>query len=1304
MIKIASIMWNSHVPTLAEAAKTVPGVELALFSSKTLENEPERLEDVYKVLEGADILLLYRSASGFWDSMEDRLEEIRNKAPTVCVGYDPSLWALSTYPPDVVQQAYNYISFGGRENFVNLLRFTAGLVTGTEKEAAPPVEAPWEGLYHPAAGVRYFKEAADYMAWHKGYQAARGLADAPLVGILIPRHAWVAENLEIEDLLIRELENAGLGVVPVFSYSSRERGQGRTNGAKGSLVFLEEVFLSPGAPRIRALIKLQMFLLGIQGADKFTDERANRDGIAFFSRLGVPVFQPVVSTDMTHEEWEASLQGLANVSFTVALPEFEGVIEPLMLGCVERGADNATGAVTERRTPVPERARRLAARVKKWVQLGMKPVSERKAAFILHNNPCASVEATVGGAAKLDSLESVARILQAMERRGYSVSPPESGQELIKTIMDRKAVSEFRWTTTDEIVKKGGALAMVELPEYLEWWKSFPEKIRRRVEEAWGRPPGEEKNGIPAAMLHEGKILVTGVSYGNAVVCVQPKRGCAGTRCDGVVCKILHDPDVPPPHQYLATYRYLEEEFGADVFIHVGTHGNVEFLPGKAVGLSESCLSDICIHETPHLYIYNSDNPAEGAIAKRRSNAVLVDHMQTVMAQGGLYAALEELDRYIEEYEKAKISEKNRAHTLSHLIVDTVKKTGLDRQIRLTDDMSMEEIVRRAHDALSKVRNTYIPDGMHVFGEVPEGDRRAGFIWAVLRYDAGDANGLRKVLCRSMGLDLAALLKDEGAVDPAWGKSNGQLLEMMEAVGREVTGAALAPGSDGEFLARVTDILGERLKDRMVLGALMGIRARIMDLDHRVSASREIEALLSGFDARYIPAGPSGLIMRGRDDILPTGRNFYSLDPNKVPTRAAFQVGENLANAVLHKYLHEEGKYPESVGVFWMAGDIMWSDGEGMGQILALMGARPKWQPDGRVKGFEIIPLEELGRPRVDVTVRVSGIARDNFPNCVEYADEVVQAVAALPEPEEQNFVRKHTLERLKEANAEEKDISAFRRATFRVFSARPGTYRAGVNLAVYASAWKTEADLSDIFLFWNGYAYGKGVFGEPSHRELAGNLKSVSLTFNKVVADENDLFNCCCYFGTHGGLTAAARHVSQKPVKTYYGDTREPERVEVRDLADEVRRVVRAKLLNPKWIEGMKRHGYKGAGDISKRVGRVYGWESTTREVDDWIFDDIAKTFVLDKENRAFFKEHNPWALEEIGRRLLEAESRGLWEADPGVLEQLKEHYLEMEGWIEEDMGDVTGDFQGGAVDMFTSEDVGAWKAEMEKLRSEWK
>jgi cobaltochelatase CobN len=474
-------------------------------------------------------------------------------------------------------------------------------------------------------------------------------------------------------------------------------------------------------------------------------------------------------------------------------------------------------------------------------------------------------------------------------------------------------------------------------------------------------------------------------------------------------------------------------------------------------------------------------------------------------------------------------------------------------------------------------------------------------------------------------------------------------------------------------------------------GKFTEVRKRILDLDSRIEASKEIEALLHGLEGGYIPPGPSGLIMRGRDDVLPTGRNFYSLDPRRVPTKAAWRVGRKLAEVLIARYVQEEGRIPENVAFYWMASDIMWSDGECMAQIMNLLGVEPLWKENGQLAGFSVIPLETLGRPRIDVTIRASGILRDNFPGCMEIIDEAVQVVSELDEPAEMNYPKKHSQEMISQG-------SDLRESTLRIFCSKPGTYSAGVQLAVYASAWKDEKNLADIFLYWNGFAYGKGVYGETAHTQLAHNLKTVDVTFNKVVSDEYDLLGCCSYFGTHGGMTAAAKQASGKDVKAYYGDTREPSNVEVRGLAEELRRVVRSRLLNPKWIEGMKEHGYRGASEISKRVGTVYGWEASTQTVDDWIFDEITNTFVLDKDTREFFEENNPYALEEISRRLLEAEARKLWKPDPELLEKLKESYLEIESWMEDLAGE--GEFQGGAIEIFSFDDVPDWNAKMEEIR----
>ncbi|MFA5330832.1 MAG: cobaltochelatase subunit CobN [Methanoregula sp.] len=1255
-MKITAVMWGSYSPILKRAAAATD-CDLAIFPNRLLEDDPGRMEDALRAMRGSDIVLLYHTTDMFWESLDKQVKEIKKTVPVICLGTDPAFWCLSTVKPEIVATCQTYLTYNGDDNFKNLLLYIRKNVFNEDIEVPVPGLVPWEGLYHPDA-AEIFTSTAEYRAW---YADAGRESAGPWVGMLFSRVSWASRNCAIEDELIRALENAKINVIPVFTYSLRDD----TLGAKGMAQVVRDFLAPNGKPEVDAIVKLVPFLLGTSSDEgHYAGSTAAARGTGLLLELKIPVFSPVISSYKSLGQWRESAGLTLDVGWAVAMPEFEGVIEPVYIGA---GSSSPDGE--KPREPLPDRCRKVAARVKKWIALAKKPVSERKVAFILNNNPCANADANIGAATHLDTLESVARIISRMKDAGYRVEPPASGKDLIDRILEKKAVSEFRWTNTDDIVAKGGALMQMDTDTYTAWFLTLPPTVRERVNATWGRPPG-------AGMVHEGKILITGLSLGNATVHVQPKRGCFGARCDGQVCKILHDPDCPPPHQYLATYHWIEDIFGADVIVQVGTHGNLEFLPGKGVGLSEECFPDVVTGDVPFLYVYNADNPPEGTIAKRRGYAVLCDHMQTVLSGSGLYGGLEELENLLGQYETAK-NDPARGHALQHLILDAVNAANLDKDMHLSHDLPLADIVGRAHEALSKIQNTQIAIGMHILGEIPDGENRVKFIFSILRFDTGERS-LRRAVAGVFGLDLSDLLAHQDRFSETEGLSYGKLLETIDRRSKQFIRAVLS----GSKLP--ADKIFTRPVARDLTQAFGILRTRILDIDHRLSESKEIDSLLTGFDGRYIPSGPSGLVTRGHDEVIPTGRNFYSLDPYRAPTRAAWRVGSRLADTLLAKYEREEGKIPENVAFYWMAGDIMSSDGEMYAEILWLLGVEPVWLSNGQVKAFTIVPLQKLGRPRIDVTVRSSGILRDNFSNCYELVDEAVQAVAALDENPEQNFVRKHTLAAMTTGE------KGFREATYRVFSSKPGTYGNGVNLAVLASAWKTEEDLADIFVAWNGYAYGKDSQGSAAHEQLAENLSTVAVTFNKIQSDEYDLLGCCCYFGTQGGMTAAARHYSGNEVKPYYGDTREPDHVEVRDLADEIRRVVRTKLLNPKWIDGMKEHGYKGASDMMKRITHVYGWEASTQEVDDWIFDDIATTFVNNEEMRQFFEENNPYALEEIARRLLEAEQRGLWDADKEVLDNLKNNYLEIESWME-DLA-TEGGQQGGNVDICTQDDIASW------------
>ena len=1214
-MRLAALCWASDVSLLLQAARET-SAHLQTWTISELHEE--RLQECINSLNAAQAIILHPSQQD--PHFGSVVEKIDKKIPIISLGLDPAMWSFSTVSSRIVSTANAYVLYGGVENVANMIRYIGKEVLGCNFSYESPRERLWQGLYHPDS-KEAFSTVANYLEW-------RGKRHEHCVGILFFRTYWANGDLGVVDSLIRELEK-DVDVLPAFCFGMGDQDR----GAKSSGQVVEEYFQG----RVDAIINLQSIF----------HVKSVEQSVQALKRLDRPIFHPLTVYHKSEEEWREDALGLSSseVGWTVALPEFEGLIEPILAGVSAR--DEIAGMEYERHQSVIDRIKKVARRVNKWIALKSKPPSERKVAFILHNNPCASAEATVGSGAHLDTLESVACILKAMKEAGYRIEgAPESGKELIENIMDRKAISEFRWTAVEEIISKGGALAMVEKEDYQAWFGTLQKDAQKKVCDAWGQPPGEEKDGVPPSMVFEDKMVITGVAYGNAIVCVQPKRGCAGARCDGQVCRILHDPQVPPPHQYLATYHWIEESFGADVMIHVGTHGNMEFLPGKSVALSAGCFPDIAVGDVPYLYIYNSDNPPEGAIAKRRSYAVIVDHMQTAMTGSEIYGDLKELEDAIASYNQSKASEKGKAHALEHVIIDLLEKTNLAGEVGVDALMqsgaSFESILEKAHDKISEIYSTQIPDGMHIFGQVPEGDRRIDLIYAILRFDSE----MKKFLSGLMDRQVTEKEQD--------------------ALARQFIGAFLAGETDPS--AR---ILGDLLKNQDP-AAISILREKVLDLRARIEASQEMKSLLHGMEGGFIEPGPSGLITRGKPDVLPTGRNFYSLDPATVPSIAAWRVGRKLANLLINKYQEEKGRIPENVAMYWMASDIMWAEGEQLAQMLFLLGVEPVWK-GGRVTGYKVLSTEELGRPRIDITVRASGITRDCFYSCIELLDSAIREVASLDEPDEKNFLRKHS--------------SQGSSAAARIFASRPGTYGNGVNLAVYASTWKEEKDLTDVFMQWNSYAYGKDVFGQEAPQALASQLRSVDLTFNKTVTDEYDLLGCCCYFGTYGGLTNAARELSGHEISSYYGDTRDRENADIRTLAEEVRRVVRTRLLNPKWIEGMKRHGYKGAGDISKRVGRIYGWEATTEEIDDWIFDDIARTFILDEENRKFFEENNPWAMEEMSRRLLEASTRGLWKADQEVLDALKSSYLEIEGWMEEKMGETEGSFQGGSIDVLPSE-----------------
>jgi len=462
-----------------------------------------------------------------------------------------------------------------------------------------------------------------------------------------------------------------------------------------------------------------------------------------------------------------------------------------------------------------------------------------------------------------------------------------------------------------------------------------------------------------------------------------------------------------------------------------------------------------------------------------------------------------------------------------------------------------------------------------------------------------------------------------------------------------------------------------------------------LDLARRLRDFRcELDSLIHAISGGFVEPGPSGSLTRGKFEILPTGRNFYTIDPRTIPTQSAWEIGVKCGKALLEKYYSKYGRYPESVGFVLWSIDAYKADGEELSEILYLIGVRPVWDSYGNVVGLEPIPLEELGRPRIDVTVRISGIVRDTLPNYIYLIDRAIEIVLNLDEPIDMNFIKKHYLEfleRLKMFNINDEEL-----AKCRIFAEPPGAYGAGVNYAVESSAWRSREDLGKVWISWSGYAYTRKSFGKPAHEALILNLEKVDAVVRNNPTDEHDIFSCCCYFAYHGGFYTAVKTVKRGEVEIYQIDTSDISKIDVRDIEDEIERIVRAKLLNDKWIEEMKKHGYSGASEFSRKILHLYGWASTTGKVKDWIFNEISNKYVINDEMRRWFIENNKYALEEITRRLIEAAERGVWNPDPEILDKLKSIYLEIEGYLEDE---VVGEVQGGSIDIVSPEDYDDYK-----------
>jgi len=1241
----------------------------------------------------ANVIIIYSPRLS--DEIENALKMAQAKTKIIAI--DETHFGLNNIDEQTRRTAAELLKYGGKQNIYSLVLLSLKTAGYDDISVPPPQEIPWHGIYHPKLG--FFLDLRSYLDSY--YNASK-----PLVGILFYRSDWLYGRTGIVDKLIQEIERQGLGVIPVFTYGFRDKIL-KTPHTEDSI---REFFFIDGKPIIDALVNLTSFFILDHG---HSSEWARKGynvvkGVSLLKELNVPTIQCLLMYSKSPEEWLKDPRGIDYMTlvYRIAMPEVDGAIEPIVVAGVE--IDEYGG---KKLIPIDQHIRYVATRIRRWVELRRKPVSERRIAIILINPPCKGLEANVAVGLGLDVPESVVRFLRKLRDLGYNVGDyiPVSGEELVKLIMSRKAISEFRWTSVGEIVARGGAIDFVDKETYLKWFNELPADVRERMRKEWGDPcevlEGRQGKAL-VGMVYNGRFVVPGLRFGNIVIMPQPKRGCAGPRCDGRVCKILHDPTIPPPHQWLAVYRWIARVFKADLIIHFGTHGYLEFLPGKHVGLSWSCWPEISIDDVPHLYVYVVSNPMEGVIAKRRSYAVLVDHLYPPMSTPSVF---DELDSLLTQYSHAKaVSDDKRASVILSQIVEKAKQANIPVQ-----NMDSDDIVESIHRYIHAVKNTQINMGLHILGN-PSNDphRLAEYVATICTYDSYKAPSIKRIIAEYIGVDYDDLRKKPLEINRLYGLANKDLLDKLHEIAVKTLEKLLENDEvDNEAIIEVLEDNCNKIFGRRIVSNKDNIAEIIEAFKHALriadlirACRRELDSLAEGVAGEYIEPGASGALTRGKIDVLPTGRNFYLIDPRTLPTPAAWHVGKETAEKLIRFYLEKHGRYPESIGEVLWSIDAYKADGEQLAQILYLLGVEPVWDENCVVKDLRVIPLEELGRPRVDVVVRISGIVRDTLPNYILLIDKAVSKVIALDEPLEMNYVKKHYMEHLEElVKLGVKPDKARKMAKYRVFGAPPGAYGTGVNLTVEASAWKKESDLAKTWIHWSGYAYSQETHGEPAHETLILSLEKIDMVNRNHVSDEHDILNCCCYFAYHGGFYNAVKALKNKDnVEAVTVDTRDVTNTDVRTMDTEIERIVRAKLLNRKWIDEMKKHGYRGASEFQRKILHLYGWAATTRMVKDWVFNEIANTYVINDEMRKWFIKHNVWALEEITRRLIEAAVRGIWKPPQELLEKLQRIYSEIEGVLEEDIT-VPSEIQGGTIEIVTPENVDEWSKALDRIELLW-
>jgi cobaltochelatase CobN len=1187
---------------------------------------PNRVKDLDALLEGVAIVVV-RLLGGrrAWEKGLDQL--LADGRPVVVLSGettpDAELMQLSTAPVGVAAQAHGYLVEGGPANLVSLHAFLSDTLLLTGHGFDPPEVTPAWGML----------------------ERTSGRDSGPRVAVLYYRAHHVAGNTAFVEALCEAVEHHGGVPVPVYCASLRT--------ADSDLLDL--------LGTTDALLVTVLAAGGSRPADASAGGDEASWDIGALAQLDVPVLQ-AISTLSSRSAWLDNQEGLIplDAANQVAIPEFDGRLITVPFSFKEVDDEGLTRYVAD-----PERARRAAGIAVAHARLRHTPNAVKRIALVLTAYP--TKHARIGNAVGLDTPVSALRVLAALRAAGYDIGPADGesalpglaamdGDALVHGLIEAGG-QDLDWLTEEDLARNP---VRIPAATYRAWFSTLPADLRSSVEEHWGAVPGEmfvdPPGGPHSSGDPDGDIVLAAIEAGNVVLLLQPPRGFGENPV-----AIYHDPELPPSHHYLAAYHWLnlpraQGGFGADAAVHLGKHGTLEWTPGKNLGLSASCSPDAALGNLPLIYPFLVNDPGEGTQAKRRAHATLVDHLVPPMSRADSYGDIARLEQLLDEYAAVTALDPSKAPQIRTQIWTLMRAAQLHNDLGIDErpqDDEFDEMILHLDGWLCQVKDAQIRDGLHILGEAPTGPVRVHLVNAMLRARqlwGGNVSlpGLREALgLREETVGDGASSSEVDAAEDA-GRS---LIEAMEqrtwdvgAVDEVIAAADLGPDTDASALREVLRFAAEEVVPRLA------------------GTADEITAILHALEGGFVAPGPSGSPLRGLVNVLPTGRNFYSVDPRAVPSRLAWETGRAMADSLLERYREDTGEWPRSVGLSVWGTSAMRTSGDDVAEVMALLGVRPVWDDASRrITGLEPIPLTELGRPRIDVTIRISGFFRDAFPHVVSMLDDAVELAAAQAESPEENYVRAHVQADIAEHGDE-------RRARTRIFGSKPGSYGAGILPLIDTRTWRDDADLAEVYAVWGGYAYGRGLAGRPARDDMERSYRRITVAAKNYDSAEHDIADSDDYFQYHGGMVAMVRSLTGAAPKAYVGDSTQPSAVRTRSLHEEVSRVFRSRVVNPRWLAAMQRHGYKGAFEMAATVDYLFGYDATTGVVQDWMYGKLAETYVLDENIQKFLSESNPWALHGMTERLLEAAERGLWaEPDAEVLDALREVFLRAEGDLED-------------------------------------